>query len=219
MTYAEIVIAALVLGATLSFMVGPVFFVLIETSLLKGPLRAIVFDMGVIFADVVFIAIVYYMQINLFDAEEGVWDPKQNQWLFWVGGGLVVGYGVYSILNSRKKQRHLDKEIELPPSNAPWYLYVAKGFFLNFLNVGVLVWWAANMVWVSQATEYEFPKMLTYFIVTVVSYFAIDLIKIFSAHHLKKKLTDTFLVKIERTVGVILVGFGLVLGLRGYFGF
>ena len=35
-------------GVLLSFMIGPVFFILIETSILKGFRAAFVFDLGVI---------------------------------------------------------------------------------------------------------------------------------------------------------------------------
>ncbi len=43
----------------LSFMVGPVFFVLLETSITKGFRSAIVFDFGVVLGDIFFIAIAY----------------------------------------------------------------------------------------------------------------------------------------------------------------
>lgn len=46
--------AAIPLGFLLSFMIGPVFFVLLETSAVRGFRAALVFDLGVIFADVVF---------------------------------------------------------------------------------------------------------------------------------------------------------------------
>ena len=47
--------AAIPLGFFLSFMIGPVFFVLLETSALKGFRAAIVFDLGVILADILFL--------------------------------------------------------------------------------------------------------------------------------------------------------------------
>jgi threonine/homoserine/homoserine lactone efflux protein len=45
------------LGIFLSFMVGPVFFVLLETSAVKGFRAAFVFDLGVVTADIFFITI------------------------------------------------------------------------------------------------------------------------------------------------------------------
>ena len=46
---------AIPLGFFLAFMIGPVFFVLLETSVTKGFRAAVVFDLGVIVADIFFI--------------------------------------------------------------------------------------------------------------------------------------------------------------------
>jgi threonine/homoserine/homoserine lactone efflux protein len=39
-------------GIFLSFMIGPVFFILIETSITKGFRAALAFDLGVVLGDV-----------------------------------------------------------------------------------------------------------------------------------------------------------------------
>jgi len=56
----EDVQAAIPLGFLLSFMVGPVFFVLLETSATKGFRAGLIFDIGVIFADILFLFIAYF---------------------------------------------------------------------------------------------------------------------------------------------------------------
>ena len=48
---------AVLIGFFLSFMIGPVFFMLIQTSIIKGARAAIAFDLGVILGDIVFIEI------------------------------------------------------------------------------------------------------------------------------------------------------------------
>lgn len=53
-------LTALPIGFFLSFTLGPVFFVLLETSITKGVRPAIVFNLGVILADIVFISIAYF---------------------------------------------------------------------------------------------------------------------------------------------------------------
>ena len=47
-------------GFLLAFAVGPVFFTLIETSITKGFKAGLFFDLGAIFADIVFIVIAYF---------------------------------------------------------------------------------------------------------------------------------------------------------------
>ena len=46
---------AVIIGFFLAFMIGPVFFMLIQTSIIKGARAAISFDVGVILGDIVFI--------------------------------------------------------------------------------------------------------------------------------------------------------------------
>ena len=45
---------AILLGFGLSFMVGPVFFTLLETSITRGFRAALSFDLGFILADIMF---------------------------------------------------------------------------------------------------------------------------------------------------------------------
>lgn len=55
---------AIILGVGLAFMIGPVFFTLIETSATKGARAAIVFDLGVILADISFIFLAYFGSVG-----------------------------------------------------------------------------------------------------------------------------------------------------------
>jgi threonine/homoserine/homoserine lactone efflux protein len=59
------IISAIPLGFFLSFMIGPVFFVLLETSVVKGFKAAIIFDLGVVLADIIFILIAYFSSYRL----------------------------------------------------------------------------------------------------------------------------------------------------------
>jgi len=59
--------AAIPLGFFLSFMIGPVFFVLLETAALKGFKAALVFDLGVILADIIFISAAYFSSLQLLE--------------------------------------------------------------------------------------------------------------------------------------------------------
>ena len=53
------ILAGIPWGIFLSFMIGPVFFILLETSIIKGFRAALVFDLGVVSGDIVFIGIAY----------------------------------------------------------------------------------------------------------------------------------------------------------------
>ena len=66
---------AILFGFFLSFMIGPVFFMLIQTSILKGARAAIACLMlGVILGDIAFIIIAYYGSRHLLESIKD--DPR-----------------------------------------------------------------------------------------------------------------------------------------------
>lgn len=52
-------------GIFLSFMIGPVFFILLETSIIKGFRAALVFDLGVVLGDIVFYCNCVFRQLQI----------------------------------------------------------------------------------------------------------------------------------------------------------
>ena len=58
-------------GIFLSFMIGPVFFILLETSIIKGFRAALVFDLGVVLGDICFIGIAYLIFFYNFSTKKG----------------------------------------------------------------------------------------------------------------------------------------------------
>ena len=55
----ETIFIAISLGVILAFTIGPVFFILIETSITKGIRSALAFDIGAISGDIFFIVLAY----------------------------------------------------------------------------------------------------------------------------------------------------------------
>ncbi len=193
-------------------MVGPVFFLLIETSLTKGARKAIVFDLGVLAADMIFIVIIVFGSrfVNVFN---------NTVLIYTIGGLLIIFYGIYNVFSAKRKKQQLAIEDRLPPNTSSDIVYIAKGFFLNFLNMGVFAYWLTTTITLRatlKGVDGESNLMLAYFVSTVAAYFGTDLIKIFTAQRIKKVLTPHFLVRLEKSVGFILVLFGLLLILRGY---
>lgn len=86
------VLAAIPFGIILAFTIGPVFFVLLETSATKGFKSALIFDCGVILADILFILVGFYSTSKLLDKVKD--DPS----FLIFGGVLLVAYGFISFL-------------------------------------------------------------------------------------------------------------------------
>ena len=201
---------ALLIGFFLSFMIGPVFFVLIKTSILKGARAAIVFDLGVILGDVVFLLIAYYGSRSLLEKIKD--DPR----LFIVGGLVLLVYGLISYLDkNNKKEVDENQEVKIPVNNNYVRLFFS-GFFLNFINIGVLLFWLGMIVVIVPTLDMNANKMLYYFGAVLLAYFVTDIGKILLAKQLKNKMTPIVIYRIKKTMGIILMFFGVVLMLKGF---
>ena len=194
----------------MAFMIGPVFFVLIKTSILKGARAAIVFDLGVIAGDVAFILIAYYGSKNFLEQIKG--DPR----LYIAGGLALIVYGLISYLDkNNKKDSDENQEVKIPVNNNYIRLFFS-GFLLNFINIGVLLFWLAMVVLIGSDVKMEPTKIFYYFGTILIGYFITDLGKILLAKQLKNKMTPMVIYRIKKTMGILLMFFGLVLMLRGF---
>ncbi|WP_299527910.1 LysE family transporter [uncultured Lutibacter sp.] len=208
MTFIEIKDAVLI-GFFLSFMIGPVFFMLIQTSIIKGARAAIAFDLGVVLGDIVFILIAYYGSKSLLEQIKD--DPR----LFYIGGLILLIYGLITYLDKSQKRVIQDEKLVLPEKTNYLKLFF-KGFLLNFINVGVLAFWLGMIVIVGSNLQMNPTKIFNYFTVILISYLITDIGKILLAKQLKKKLTPKITYKVKRIMGIILMVFGIVLILKGF---
>ena len=159
------------LGFFLSFMIGPVFFILIETSITRGFKAALTFDIGVILADTVFFAIAFFSSFRL------IHTIKDDPALFLFGGLIMLTYGIISYVRLKKVQ--VDTLVITPPNLRKDYLNLfVKGFLLNFINVGVLGFWLAIIITFGPKMEMDTQRMFTFFGFTILAYFITDVFKI-----------------------------------------
>ena len=199
---------AILFGFFLSFMIGPVFFMLIQTSIIKGVRAAIAFNIGVILGDVAFIVIAYYGSRHLLVRIKD--DPR----LFFIGGLILIVYGVLTYLDKSGK-KEAEESLEIPMNNN-YLKLIFKGFFLNFINVGVLAFWLGLIVVIGPTLDMDPKNIFYYFAIIIVSYFVTDIGKIVLAKQLKKKMTPIVVYQIKRIMGVLLIVFGVVLMLKGF---
>lgn len=207
----EDILAAIPLGFFLSFMIGPVFFVLLETSVVKGFRAALVFDLGVVLADMIFILIAYFSSYRLIESIKG--DPA----LFVFGGLVMLTYGIISFIKIKKPKKNIDPEdpVELAKTN---YLNLfVKGFFLNFINIGVLGFWLALLITIGPKLELKAVRMFTFFSTVILSYFVTDIFKILLAKQLRNKLNPGNIALIKKAISIVLIISGVFLLSQGWF--
>jgi len=207
----EDILLGIPLGILLCFMIGPVFFVLLETAAIKGIRAALVFDVGVVAADLVFIAIAYFSSYRLIN------NIKDEPALFIFGGLIMITYGVISFLQQKKAIKKLDfkDQIELIKKNYAG-LFV-KGFLLNFINVGVLGFWLLIFITFGPQLDLKTSRLIVFFTSVIGTYLVVDIIKILLAKRLKSKMTPSNVLKIKQITSILLIIFGFTIMMQGWF--
>jgi threonine/homoserine/homoserine lactone efflux protein len=206
------ILTAIPLGIFLSFLIGPVFFVLLETSAVKGFRAALVFDLGVVFADIVFILIAYFSSYKLIESLKN--DPA----IFIFGGILMLTYGIISFIKLKKLKNEVsEEEIEFVFQKKNYRALFIKGFLLNFINVGVLLFWFLILITIGPKLELETSRMITFFVTLIITYLIVDMGKMLLAKQLKHKMTPKNILNIKKIISVLLIAFGIAIMLQGWF--
>ena len=200
------VLTPITVGFFTAFIMGPVFWVLLETSITKGFKAAVSFDLGVMFADVCFIGICYLGSFQLLE------DEQNKQGLFVLGGTILLLYGLFSWINRAKKNK---ENLDIQESKENYFGLAAKGFAINILNVGVFIFWGGVTIVPSPASGKSFTSFVLFFSIVLLSYFITDLFKISVANRFKSLLTGKGIVIVNSIVSLILVISGVVLILKG----
>jgi threonine/homoserine/homoserine lactone efflux protein len=205
------ILLAIPLGILLCFMIGPVFFVLLETAAVKGFRAATVFDLGVVTADVVFIMIAYFSSYRLIN------NIKDEPALYIFGGLIMVTYGIISFLKLKKATKNIEEELEEELVKKHYLNLYVKGFFLNFINVGVLGFWLLIFITFGPKLQMQIPRLIVFFASVIGTYLVVDIIKALLAKKLKNKMTPGNILKIKKTTSILLVVFGMTIMVQGWF--
>jgi len=205
------VLLAIPLGILLCLMIGPVFFVLLETAAVKGFRAAIVFDLGVVTADIFFIAVAYFSSYRLINS------IKDEPSLYIFGGLIMVTYGIISFVKIKKAAKNLDDTIDIELIKKNYLGLFLKGFFLNFINVGVLGFWLLIFITFGPKLQMDTTRLTIFFTSVVGTYLLVDVFKIIAAKKLKNKLTPNYTLKIKKVTSILLIIFGVSIMLQGWF--
>ena len=202
----ELILSAVGLGFMLSVVfIGPIFFLLIETSFSRGPKHAIALDFGVISADILCIVAAFYA------SEDIVTIIDKHPGFYRITALIILVYGIFMLVS--KTKMHLPNEERIINQN---YLKTFfNGFLLNLLNVGVILFWLVTVI----SVRNQYPESHNFFLylsVVIITYICIDFVKIFLAKLFHKKLTQNVANRIRNGVGVILILFSILIFLQSF---
>jgi threonine/homoserine/homoserine lactone efflux protein len=206
----ELILKAVFTGIILSLMIGPAFFLLLETSIKKGVRAALAFDLGIFLSDLFYIVIAYIFYGEVSKLVSG----KHTELLKGISGGLFIIYGFISFFKKSKIQSQ--EAIDNSSNTSKDYLIqFLKGLMLNLVNPMVIFYWFSVMALGTEHGADSWIDNILFIGVLLITFFSIDVLKIMGAKKLRPFITDQLLGSLNRITGAILVLFGVVLLLQG----
>ncbi|MDR1847393.1 MAG: LysE family translocator [Bacteroidales bacterium] len=192
-------------GLTLSLMIGPAFFSLIQTSITRGFRSGSRLAMGISLSDIAMVFIAWYGISALFETTQA------QRILSIAGGAVLIGFGIYTALLKHKsaKEKNIEKAAYSDLTKYR-FKYMVKGFVFNIANPSIWIYW---LIPISVATSTYTKKIeqMIFLISILITCLASDILKCAIAHTLKRFMTDHVLTVINRIVGIILIVFGTYL--------
>lgn len=202
-------IEAFLAGLTLSLLIGPAFFTLLQTSLAKGFKPALRFALGIFLSDAFLVSISFLGASRLFT------DPSASKVIGVVGGIILMLIGVYTF---RKKVQMKPEALPAPdvPIHTPRWRYFFKGFFMNMANPGTWIFWFVSVgtITAQYTTDEGYVmhyRVIFFFLVTLLTVFSMDTLKAFVAHKIKRLINERTITIVNKVVGVLLFLFGIYL--------
>ena len=183
-------------------------FTLMQTSIHRGMKSGIFLAFGIFLSDVsvVYLALLGALQLM---------NQKNNYLIAGIIGGIIlIAFGIYTFLH----KIHIDENNKAIEVRGPGPItHILKGFFLNIMNPFVWFFWISAMVGVSSTFGDDKHGIVIFFMGTLLTVFASDVLKVFISNKIKNHLKANILVRVNHFVGILLILFGIFLIIRVFF--
>jgi len=174
-----------------------------ETLMRRGGKAAILLNSGVWLSDISCIIVAYFGAAELM-------EPIRDNIIFkLVAGGAFLFFGLTYFL------RKPDETVK-PLGGAGVLILLVKGFLINTLNPGVLVFWFGAMIVAVTGLDLHGMQILYYFASTILTLITFDLLKIMFSHRLRNVITEKVMTRLFRITGVILMALGIFVIIRAF---
>lgn len=197
------------IGLLLCFMLGPVFFALLQTAVEEGFRASATVGLGIWMSDIMYISITYF---GLSFVGKALEAGNLEVVIGIIGSILFLIFGLLGLL-TQPKNLYLPDD-QLYQRNSSYFSLWAKGFLLNLFNPFTIFLWIGIMSSVMIEEELTGGRALTYFSSIVATVVVTDLLKIFLSKRIRRIIKPMHLIWIRRITSFALLVFGLYLIIR-----
>ena len=203
----------LILGFTLAFLFGfgPALFALIQTSIHRGLWSGFQMAFGIFLSDATLVT------LCLLGALQIINETPENQLAFGIITGIILI--IFGIVTFTRKVKIADDSNQEEIKKPNPVTFILKGFFLNFTNPFVWLFWILWVTTITSNYQGETHSVILLFSTTLLVILATDMLKCFGAYKIKRYVTHRFIQWINWVAGTGLVVFGIFLLIRAFIEF
>ncbi|HOY16770.1 MAG TPA: LysE family translocator [Haliscomenobacter sp.] len=197
------------IGLILSFMIGPIFFALVQTSVEEGFRAGAMVALGIWMSDFLFVLAVYFGVSYLAD----IVNTQSFTLILGIGGSiLLAGFGLASLLTIPKGL--LNNTVPDYKRSSSYPSLFVKGFLINTINPFTVFFWTSLMGTVVIKDGFDGNQASIFFGGVLGTIILTDLLKVILAKRIRYSLRPVHLLWLRRISGAALIVFGVVLLVR-----
>lgn len=188
------------IGLGMVVFIGPVFFLLLSSTLESGFIPGLLVALGIIVSDIIFVL------LCKFGLAKFISEPAALEWIALIGAVLLISIGIKYL--KAPETPPITQHIETKKLSA----FFVKGFLVNFINPFVLVIWIGIISFSEQKINSNI-----YLTGILLGIFSLDLLKVILAKRIKHLIKPLVLQWTYRVFGLLLIFFGIRMFIYFYF--
>lgn len=208
-------IQGILLGISLSFMVGPLLFAILQAGIERGFRAGLATAGGIWASDVLYVLAVLY-GLEMLAAMTAL--PGFKLWAGLAGGALLVAFGLGNLLFKKlPSEPQLSESFKLSESlqrKKTYSAYFLRGFLLNTVNPFTVFFWLGIAGAVLVPAGWNDRQILIFFVGMLGTLVVTDTLKAYAAKQIRRFLTPRHTQQLRQAIGILLIVFGVVLMAR-----
>ena len=197
----DLLLQGFLIGATLTVMIGPITFTIVDASLSGGVSRGIVTATGMWCSDILYISLCYFGAQQL---RESMQSEEMTTVIGLAGGLILIGIGAFIWMSRRQRVRQEPRHKILHYSG-----HWLRGFVVNTFAPFSLIFWPAVTLSIVLPKATSTPHPYTFYIGVLTSIVIGDILKSFFAGWISHRVSTVTIMQIRTGLAVLFVLVGL----------
>lgn len=197
-------------GVVLTFLIGPIFFALLQAGIERGVKIGVAVASGVWLSDFLYVTAVY-LGITWIAAVSEL--PNFKFLVGGIGAIVLIGFGITTLLDNKLANT---TDLEIQPVQSGYFANFLKGLLINTINPFTVFFWlsmSAELI-TMEATSTDAIVFFSGILGTIM---LADVLKVLLAKKISQYLKPKHILTFRKIVGVVMLVGGVVLMYRSFF--